>query len=350
MTSDDAAAWAAVDRWIDDAPILSDLEEHRLELLAARRLRALGRAVPEPMRAAERKAAVMSMTAPMVLDRVREAAEGPLILFKGLEIAALYPDPSLRTLHDLDLLVPDAAAVQRRLIAAGFVEVGVPELYEDIHHLRPLQWPGLPVLVEVHRCPKWLEGVAPPPIDVLLAAAGPAAAAVPGVLTLAPSHHALVVAAHSWTNSPLGRLRDLLDAHLLALQAAPGEIEAAARRWGMERVWRTTARATAALIDPGRPASAPLRTWARHLRTARGRTVLEYHVQRWSSGFWAMAPRPATAVGLRALLDDLRPDDGESWRAKARRSGRSMWAASRRKVHHDVDELDGDELHRPDGR
>ncbi len=341
MTGAQDEVWKAVNRWIDAAPMTSDLEEHRLDLLGARRLRELGRPVPEEMLAAERKAAVVALTAPMVLSRVREAVDEPIVLFKGLEVAALYPEPSLRTLHDLDILVRDAPGVQRRLIDAGFVEVGVPELYEDIHHLRPLQWPGLPVLVEVHHSPKWLHGTTPPPLEELFAATTPAAVAVPGVLTLAPSHHALVVAAHSWSNTPLGRLRDLLDAHLLASRALPGEVEAVARRWGMERVWRTTARATAALIDPGRPATGPLRTWARNLRSARGRTVLEYHVERWSSAFWAMSPHPAAAAASRAVVRDLRPRSAESWRAKARRAVKGARSARRRKLHHDADEVMG---------
>ena len=84
-----------------------------------------------------------------------------MILFKGMEVAARYPDPALRVFHDLDILVPDSAAAQARLIAAGFEEVGEPEIYEDIHHLRPLRSPGLPIVVEVHHAPKWPDHAAP---------------------------------------------------------------------------------------------------------------------------------------------------------------------------------------------
>ena len=47
-----------------------------------------------------------------------------LILMKGPEAAARYPDPALRPFCDLDFLVDDPAAAHRALMAAGFVEVG----------------------------------------------------------------------------------------------------------------------------------------------------------------------------------------------------------------------------------
>ena len=58
--------------------------------------------------------------------------------------------PGLRSFGDLDLLTDDAEAAQAALLAAGFQEVFEPEIYEDIHHLRPLWWPGLPLVVELH--------------------------------------------------------------------------------------------------------------------------------------------------------------------------------------------------------
>ena len=84
------------------------------------------------------------------------------MLFKGPETAAHYPHPALRRFWDLDLLVPDAGATQRSLLKAGFREVGDPALYADIHHLRPLTLPGLPLAVEVHDRPKWADGLRPP--------------------------------------------------------------------------------------------------------------------------------------------------------------------------------------------
>lgn len=331
-----AAPWAAVDRWVDAAPEPADLAEHRLQLLAARRMRATGRPVPEEFLELERHAAVVEMTAPMVLDRVRAAVDGPLVLFKGMEVAARYPEPRLRVFHDLDVLVPDSQAAQRRLIDAGFVEVGDPSVYEDIHHLRPLKWPALPIVVEVHHEPKWPRFATPPATDALMDAAVPGSTDVEGVLALPPAAHALVLAAHSWSNVPLGRLRDLIDVRIVAAEAAPGEVDALARAWGMERLWRTTAAATDALLDPRRRPTLPLRTWARGLRRARGRTVLESHLEHWTSGFWAIPPRRALRETTSAARRELRPAPGESWGSKLRRSAVAARDAGRRKSDHDV--------------
>ena len=319
----------------DAAPLPSEIEAHGLQLVAARRLRELGRPVPEEFVAQERDATVIAITAPMVLQRVREALDCPVVLFKGMEVAARYRDPALRTYHDLDILVPDAEAAQRALLAAGFEESGNPEVYIDIHHLRPLKWPQLPVIVEVHHAPKWPLYATAPPAHELIRSAVQGTTGVPGVLALPPAPHALVLAAHSWSNVPLGRLRDLLDVHLVAAESPPGELMALARRWGMDRVWATTRRALASLLDPRRPPSIPLRTWARGLRTTRSRTVLEYHVERWTSGFWAVPPRRAIAVAGSTARRELRPLEGETWGTKLSRSGRALRDAGRRKREHD---------------
>lgn len=335
MTGADAVLWSAVDRWIDAAPLPSDLADHRLQLLAARRLRDTGRPVPPEFVEHERMAAVVAMTAPLVLERVREALAGPLVLFKGMEVAARYPEPALRIFHDLDVLVPDAPAAQARLLAAGFEEVGDAALYVDIHHLRPLKWPTLPTMVEVHHGPKWPVYAAAPAAAELIGSAMPGSTGVPGVLALRPPAHALVLAAHSWSNVPLGRLRDLLDVHLVAAEAEPADITALARRWGMERVWETTCAASAALLDPRRRPTVPLLTWARGLRRVRSRTVLEYHLERWTSCFWAIPPRRALGETLSVVRRELRPEADEGWSRKLRRTVAATRDARRRKRDHD---------------
>ena len=79
--------------------------------------RATGRAVPEDFLEQERAAAVAAITAPLVLERVAAAYDRPAILVKGPEVAALYPDPALRSYWDVDLLVEDAEEAQRALLA-----------------------------------------------------------------------------------------------------------------------------------------------------------------------------------------------------------------------------------------
>lgn len=297
--------WSSVGRWIDASPSVEALQRHRIGLLAVRRLRETGHAVPEDLLREERDASVVAMTAPMVLARVRELVEGPVVVFKGLEVAALYHDPVLRcSFHDIDLLVPDAPAAQAALVSGGFTPLGEPGEYRDLHHLQPLAMPGLPVIVEVHHHPKWLRWS--PPIDPagLFAAAEPSRTGIDGVTRLAPAHHALVVAAHAWSNSPLSRLRDLLDIHLIAREAGPGEVAAAARAWNMERVWRTTREAAASMLDPSARVPWSLRTWARGLRAADVPRRSEALTRPALSPFWALsAAEVPKAVGGVAYRD-----------------------------------------------
>ena len=111
--------WGRVDELIDRAPTTDDLRSHRLEPLAARRFRRLGSPVPDDFAAEERGAAVASLAAPLLLERVRAVYDGPAIILKGPEVAAAYPDPSLRRYADLDVVVADAPAVHRALMGPG---------------------------------------------------------------------------------------------------------------------------------------------------------------------------------------------------------------------------------------
>ena len=212
------AIWEGVDRLIDRAPTLADLRSHRIELLAARRWRALGRAVPDEFVELERRSALHRLVVPRLLERVRGAYDGPMIVHKGPEVAAHYPDPILRDFGDVDLIVPNAEEVQRALIAAGFEEIGDPALYLDIHHLRPLRWPELPLHVEIHARPKWVDSLAAPPVEELFAVAVPSTT-IDGVEAFPPEHHALLLAVHSWAHEPLRRLRDVIDIAAVAAGA-----------------------------------------------------------------------------------------------------------------------------------
>src|SRR5215831_17176771 len=157
-----AGLWGAVDRLVGRAPTVADLRSHALQLLAARLWRRIGRDVPVDFEQLERKAAVVTMATPHLLAKVREVYDGPALLHKGPEVAAHYPDPALRLFGDVDILVPDAERVQQALLAGGFEPLGDPALYLDLHHLRPLRWPDLPLIVEIHGRPKWIEGLFPP--------------------------------------------------------------------------------------------------------------------------------------------------------------------------------------------
>ncbi|MCP9485214.1 MAG: nucleotidyltransferase family protein [Gaiellaceae bacterium MAG52_C11] len=334
LQRDAAEIWRAVDRLVDRAPSLADLRSHKLELFAVRRWRALGRFIPAEMLDRERRAALGALAAPRLLERVRTAYGGEIIPLKGLEVAARYPDPALRSFGDLDLLAADAEAAQAALLGAGFVEVGNPAIYLGIHHLRPLCWPGLPLVVEIHSRPKWPGGIQPPPStrELFDAAAGDQ------VKTLPAAQHALLLAAHSWAHEPLRRLRDMVDVAVMAEAAGRAEVAALAREWRIERLWRSTIDAAdAVLLGNDRPLA--LRLWAQNLEKARERTVLENHLQRWVSDFWIMRFGAAAARVPTTIARELLPKESEGWGSKLSRTTRAVRNASRRRSEHN-NELD----------
>lgn len=326
--------WAGVDRLLERAGPGASLTLHRLEPLAARRLRTLGHEVPEELVESERLGAALALAASVHLQRARAAVDGPLLVMKGPELAARYPDASLRIYRDLDLLAPHADATQRALVAAGFAEVGDPLYYAAAPHLRPLAWPGLPMELEVHERPNWPRWLEPPSVAELLEDARPSVTGLDGVLAPAPERHALLVAAHAWMHGPLERARDLLDVGILAAEADRAELERVARAWGMEKLWRATLALAEGLFLGGRPSRAQ-RGWARNLAALSERTVLERHVARCVAWYTAL---PA-GLAARAMLDEIRvdltPDGDEGWRRKGRRSLRAARNALVPRSEHD---------------
>lgn len=338
--------WTAVDRIVGSASKLADLRRHRVQLLAARRWRALGRQIPPELLEEEHWAGVVALTTPLLLEKARAACDGPLVILKGPEVASYYPNPTLRPWRDIDLLVPNAEKVQQALLDAGFKPAGHEELYVDIHHLRPLRHPALPLALEIHSKPKWPARLEPPRTEELLAVARPASADVKGILALPPAHHALLLAAHAWAHEPLTTLSELIDVTAVAESADRDEIESLARRWRMTKLWRTTIAASdALLLRPGRH-SWPLRTWARHLAAVRERTVFETHSARLLSSFWGLPWRAALGATSDALVSELRRQSGESWRTKLLRTTRAVRNASVGRSAHDQ-ELGRDQLAAP---
>jgi Uncharacterised nucleotidyltransferase len=323
----------AVEGLLDRARTLEDLEDHGLQLLAARRWRALGRGVPARVVAQERAVAATALAAPAILARIRAACDGDLVLLKGPETAAAYPDPLVRSYGDIDLLTLDAHATQRELIQAGFQPVGDERRYQGIHHLRPLRVPQLPLLVEVHHAANWPGDLEPPSAAELIEAGVPARCGVQGILGLPPAHHAVVLAGHAWCHAPLGHLRQLLDIALVAADAKPADLDLLAERWGASRLWKTTVGALDALFG-GMRFPLTLRLWARHLVSVRERTVFEGHLKSWVSPMWCLPPSKAVRAGVAALAADLRPSGGERWRDKAQRTRLALANATTPAPHH----------------
>jgi len=326
--------WDRVESLLERAPHVDALRRHRLELFEARRRRTAGLALGELAEDVS-AAATAELAVPALLSRVRASWDGPLVLVKGPEVALDYPAPRLRRFRDLDLLTDDPVAAQAALLAAGFVEVGDPELYVGIQHLRPLWWPGLPLVIELHSQPKWPSRLPAPGTPELLAAAVPGRLGVAGVDTLPPAQHALLLAAHSWAHEPLACLGHLLDVLATAQRADPAEVDALARAWGCARLWRTTDAAARAVVQ-GDGGSAAVAVWARHLYAVRERTVFEAHAHDWLSPVWGLPPRRVPAAVVHAVLQEGRREDGEPWREKLSRARLAMVNAGTAQSEHDL--------------
>jgi hypothetical protein len=306
-----------------------------LELLAQRIRRERGEAVSPRLEYVEQLGAIHILVAEDLLRRVRAACDGPMLLIKGLEVALRYPDPVLRQFGDLDLLVPNTAAIQRTLVAAGFDEVMDPALFIDIHQERPLALAGSPLAIELHKWPKWPDFLQPPPLEELLAVAVESRSGVEGILRLPDAHHAVVVAAHAWTHGPLNHVRQLLDVAILAEGIPRNELQAIADQWGIGRIWLTTIGCADSVFCDA-PRTTAERVWARHLRLLRERTVAESHLEYYLSPFWAYPWLKAVQVSASILRARLRPAYGETWPEKGRRVLVALRESAAPKSQHDA--------------
>jgi hypothetical protein len=326
--------WDRVDQLVDRAPSLEALRAHGLHLLATRLWRSRGLPVPADLLNEQRRAEMVSMAAPALLRRACAAYGGELMLMKGPEVAARYRHPSDRGFHDLDLLADDAPAAQRALIAAGFAQFGNPTTYDDAQHLCPLIWPGMPLIIEVHRHPNrppWLPFLSA--CDVLEHSV-PSVTGVPGLVAPAPSAHALLLAAHSWSHQPLGRLTDLLDVAVVLAGGGRRRAGELARRWGWDGIWRVVLAAADAILGDNAPPLS-LSVWARHLRSARERTVLEDHFARLAAPASAVPVTRAPGALAGAVRCTATPREAEPWADKLRRSRLAFAHAFTHKSDHE---------------
>ncbi|MES2498082.1 MAG: nucleotidyltransferase family protein [Pseudomonadota bacterium] len=141
--------------------------EHRLRPMLHRRLAAQGAidAVPDAMRAdwaaSHHRGALRSLTLQrdlMVLHDLLHETGIPYLALKGAYLAwHAYPEPGLRPLRDLDLLVPRDRAMElfERLLDRGYTRIaryaGDPQAYlETSHQLPPLMGPAGANTVEIH--------------------------------------------------------------------------------------------------------------------------------------------------------------------------------------------------------
>jgi hypothetical protein len=331
----DMRLWEAVGRIVDRAPSLADLEAHQLAPFAVARWPAAERRVPDGQRVQARATAATALSVPLLLERIRDAVRGPILLIKGPEVSSYYPARWLRPHHDLDLLVPDPVEAQRSLVRAGFVAVGDEDLFRNIHHLRPLHLRGFPLVVEIHSRPKWVPNLPQPPLDELFASTVPSSTGVDGLDTLARPEHAIVLAAHAWAHDPLGRLRQLVDVAAVCQGIDRERVAVLAAAWGAGRLWDATSSTIDALFGHA-PTRLLHRIWAGHLSSARERTVLEEHLQRWLSPFSLLPRRAAVRAAAAAVARDARPEVGEGWQSKLRRTRSATRNAFARRSAHEA--------------
>lgn len=326
--------WEGVARLLDRAPRVEDLRAHRLQLLGAARLRERGLAVASELRDDARMAHLSHLGAHAILHRIRDLCAGPVLVLKGPEIAASYPAPALRPFVDVDLLVPDAEAVYRTLLDAGFRSIGPDLDWSSLHHLSQLSAPDLPVVIEVHRRPRWIDGMPAPGVDELFEHAVPSATGIPGLLAPAPEMHAVLLLANAWSGRPLERIGDLVDLTVVAGGPRRAKTAELASRFGLGRAWSASIEASDALFL-GRPATRALRTWARNLPEARARTVLGSHLVRLLGPFAGLPIRPAARNAARALAATLGPQEGETWADKLARMRIAFRNAFRARTEHE---------------
>jgi hypothetical protein len=326
--------WSSLPGLIDRAQSLDLLRTHGLHLLAVSLWRSRGTELPSDLRKEESRAAMTALAAVAVLRRVRATYDGRLMLMKGPEVAASYPEPRTRAYGDIDLLADDPVGAQRALVAAGFVAVDGPRDHVKAQHLDPVMHPDLRLTVEIHRRPNCPPCLLAPTTGELLSLSVPSATGIDGLLAPAPAVHALLLAAHAWAHHPLGRVGDLIDVAAILPPEERGVAAVLARQWGWERMWRTTLSAADALLAGGHEPLA-LRTWARHLGDVSGLSVLDNHVIRMLAPFFALPARRiplGVAAELRSYAE-LNP--GEGWPAKLTRTGVAIRDALTDQSQHD---------------
>ncbi|HEX3617972.1 MAG TPA: nucleotidyltransferase family protein [Solirubrobacteraceae bacterium] len=326
--------WTSASRLIDRAGSLDALRAHRLQFLALGLWREQGRTIPDSLLDEARTAAMMTVGAPALLKRTRDAYDGDLMLMKGAEVACAYPEPSMRYFRDLDLVADDAPAAQRALIKAGFAEVAASHDFSQDDHLCPLSWPGLPLLVEVHRQPSSPTYLSTLSAEEVLSFAGPSATGIDGLLAPKPAAHAVLLVAHSWTHLPLGRVSDLLDVLAVLPASDRAEADALALRWGWERMWRVTLATADAILDNSAP-TIPLRTWASHLTDIREPSVLGSHLSQLLAPAVALKPAQAARGISWSVRHQFGPGPDERWLTKLHRVSRALSNPLQSKSQHD---------------
>jgi hypothetical protein len=154
-----AAAAEAITDW---ARFVTAAEEQRMAPLAYRALKGFPDLVPESamqqLRALSLRHRLINAVRITALEEGLEAADKagirPLVL-KGAALCSLvYPEPGLRPMSDIDLLVDDSQllALQAVFLGQGFSAAPMSEMYREHRHLPPLyrEVEGFHISLELH--------------------------------------------------------------------------------------------------------------------------------------------------------------------------------------------------------
>lgn len=319
LANQDLPLWDRVEELVERATSWEALQLHRLHLVAARLRSRRGEEIPANIADEWRGTAILSLAARTVLERVRDAYDGRLLLMKGLEVASLYPDPMDRPFRDLDILVDEPDAAQKCLIDTGFVEFGD----RAPHHLPRLVWPEVPVLIELHSRPKTPPWVPELGAGMIFGRATASRTGIAGLLAPEPAAHALLLAAHGWAHDPLRRLGDVIDIAAMLEEADRSRTTVCAREWEWERLWNVTVAVTDAVTTDGALAKR-LSPWTRHLLSVRDRRVVEHQLSRLVAPAFTLPPSETPRGLMRGVRQIVARRNGEPWAHKVRRSRQSL--------------------------
>lgn len=287
---DSAGPFPELARWLTRPGITStNVEHHVVHLLAQDLWVRCGGPASDRLNALAHQQPLALAFHHRALARVIATVSQPLVLLKGVEVAARYPLPILRGIGDIDVLAVDAEAAFEELVAAGWRPTRRDVPYGGHHHLNPLIEPESGVILEVHRRPTWPEELPPQPNQMLIGQPVEPASGVGGITAPDAAHLVLLMAAHSWKHRPFAILRDLVDVAVLLPEAEEAGVEEVARVLGVRRFWWMWRRAAEALLLGGRPAPA-LEPFVHHLRRLRTRDGASRYTQRGAGALAVGSP------------------------------------------------------------
>jgi hypothetical protein len=296
--------WPRVYDIVDRHPDRDALRRHGLLPMAIAHWRRTGRPISYELEVERAAAAALLIEANHLVVRLASAHESPFLVFKGPEMSARYPDPTVRMLKDVDVLVRDADRVHDQLVCAGWQEMTGPAVlrwYDDIHQTHPLVVPGMTLPLELHRRPNWPSWGSAPPIDELFEAAQPSVVGVDGALAPSTEHHALLVLAHSWWHQPFEQLSQLVDFALLLEQSDAAVLRSTARRWQLGELLDVAVRTVDSILLGRGQAPLVVRWCAPHLRCLGQVSPLRQQVNRYAASFFVARPTEAARAAVEGV-------------------------------------------------